>query len=241
MQRMLPTSGSILSAVGILLVVLSTGARGSTIRAPLRDGEHITRKYVRSWQEIRRQNIVMQRRDYSCGAAALATVIRYYWGDDVGEELFLKELDKMLTPEEARDRVKNGLALTDLRRVAVKTGYRATMGKLTFEKLTKSRVPVVLGITVDGHDHFAVYRGTDGQRVYLADPIRGNIRVPTETFLRQWQKNAVLVIAKPGAKVRDVSPLSVRQDEICLGQLNWQYVRRQALRLPYHLPLPIRP
>ena len=211
------------------------------MRAPMRDSEHITRQYVCSWQEIRRRNIVMQKRDYSCGAAALATVIRYYWGDKVDEDFFLKELDKILTPEEAKDRVENGLALTDLRRVAVKKGYQATMGEVTFAKLTKSKVPVVVGITIDEHDHFAVFRGTDGYRVYLADPIRGNIRVPIWEFKSQWQKNAILVVAKKGEKVKDVSPMAVRCKEVRLGELNWQYVRRNALNPSYPLPRSIRP
>ena len=31
----------------------------------------------------------MQNHEYTCGAAALATVLRYYWGDAVGEEAVL--------------------------------------------------------------------------------------------------------------------------------------------------------
>ena len=42
-------------------------------------------------------NIVMQKTDYSCGAAALATICKYYWGDNVDEDLFLRSLDGILT------------------------------------------------------------------------------------------------------------------------------------------------
>ncbi len=168
----------------------------------------------------------MQRRDYSCGAAALATIARYYWGDDVGEELFLRQLDQLLTVEEQKDRVENGLTMADLRRAAIGAGYQASVGKVSMTKLMESKVPVVVGITVDDHDHFAVYRGIDGQRVYLADPIRGNVREPIPQFMQQWQKNTILVIAKPGAKLPDWSPLSLFVAEVELGELNDQLIRR---------------
>ncbi len=207
-----------------LLVPPSCVAQPAT-RSPVRDPRRKIAKRIPSWLELKQRNIVMQQRDYSCGAAALATVVRYYWGDDVDEEFFLDALGELLTDEEARDRVENGLAMSDLRRVAVRTGYRAVVGRLTFEKLIEAKVPLVVGVTVDDFDHFVVYRGTDGWWVYLADPIRGNIRVTVPTFLKQWQENAVLVVHKPGAKVRDISPLTVRESEICLGTVNDQLLR----------------
>lgn len=198
--------------------------------APIRDGKHIFSKHVRDWQSLKRRNIVMQRRDYSCGAAALATVARYYWGDNLGEEYFLRILDKILTVEEAEERVENGLAMTDMRRAAVKAGYTAVVGKVSFDKLAESKVPLIVGITVNEYDHFVVYRGTDGVHVYLADPIRGNLRIRSEEFLKQWQKNAVLAIAKPGHKVKKYSPLSLRADELFLGELNDQVIRTASER-----------
>ena len=197
---------------------------------PVRDGEHKIQKRVRNYKELKRQNIVMQRRDYSCGAAALATVAYYYWGDNVDEEFFLAILDHLLTAEEAKDRVENGLAMSDLRRAAVEAGYKAIVGKVTFDKLTESKVPLIVGITVEGYDHFVVYRGTDGLYVYLADPIRGNLRVRSHVFIKQWQKNAILAIAKPKAKVKEYSRLSITANELFLGKLNDQVVRTAAER-----------
>jgi hypothetical protein len=85
-----------------------------------------------------------------------------------------------------------------------------------------------------------VYRGWDGQWVYVADPMRGNVRIHACKFPKQWQKNAILVVVKPGAKIKEVSPLSVRPDETALGSLNWQYIRGQGVRIPPSV-LPTRP
>ena len=202
------------------------------VTPPVRDPDHQFQLRVRDYIELKQRNIVMQRRDYSCGAACLATVGKYFWGDDVDEDLFLRALDTILTEEEIADRIENGLAMSDLRRVAVKVGYQAVVGKLTFAKLTESRVPVIVGISPGGHDHFVVYRGTDREWVYVADPIRGNLRMPVPEFTKQWQENAVLVIAKPGKKVPTTSALAVRPEEFALGELNDHLIRTQPQRQP---------
>lgn len=210
--------------------------------APIRDDRHTFSRKVRSYRQLKRQNIVMQRRDYSCGAAALATVAHYYWGDNVDEEFFLAILDHILTVEEAKERVENGLAMTDLRRAAVEAGYSAVVGKVSFEKLSESKVPLVVGITVEEYDHFVVYRGTDGIYVYLADPIRGNLRIRSHDFIKQWQKNAILAIAKPGVKVKEYSKLSITGEELFLGKINDQVIRTAGERpitrpiYPAHAP-----
>lgn len=212
------------------------GWTASRYRAPVRDASHVFQRRVWSWKELREKNIVMQKRDFSCGAAALATLVQYYWGDEATEQQFLVALDSILTPEEIPERIENGLTLTDLRKAADKAGYNASIGRLSFQQLSEAKVPLVVGITVEGYDHFVVYRGTDGRRVYLADPIRGNIREPVPVFLRQWQENAVLVVAKPGEKIRETSPLQVRRSEVCVGWTNEEVVRNHAATRPLQLP-----
>jgi len=224
----------IILAFAFIAIPSVVRAQNST---PIRDGEHTFEKSVCSWKQIKQMHIVMQKRDYSCGAAALATILRYYWGDSVTEEQILLAIEKILTPEEMKDRIKKGLAISDIRRAAVDMGYLSTIGTLTFQKLTESKVPLIVGISPDGYDHFAVYRGVDCDYVYLADPIRGNIRVPFCEFVSQWQKNAVLVVAKPDQEPPTTSPLSVRCDEVQLGELNNQLIRTQpekAFTRPAH-------
>lgn len=207
-------------------------------RAPIRNPDRQISEYVWSYKELQQRNIVMQQLDYSCGAAALATIGRYYWGDKVDEMTFLRLLSQLkLTEAEMRDRIQNGLTLTDLRDISNKAGYEASMGKVPFGELTKAKVPVVVGITVRGHDHFAVFRGSDGVYAYLADPIRGNVRTPVAEFLAQWQRNAILVMARPNTKVKDVNPLAVRTSESVRGALNVQTVRLNEMRTPVPNPI----
>lgn len=230
---------SLALVVGLLLAA-ATAAHAEEMhymeRAPIRDPNYIIRYHIWSYKELKERQIVMQKQDYSCGAAALATIVRYYWGDNVGEEKFLNILLQIRTEAELRDRVQNGLTLTDLRDIARKAGYEATMGKVGFGELAEAKVPVIVGITIRGHDHYAVFRGTDWSWAYLADPIRGNIRVPCNEFVGMWQKNAILVVAKPNTEVKKYNPMGIRQSEMDRGILNDFYMNKDGL-----MPIPVNP
>ncbi len=229
-----------LTLIVCLFAAISTSAKEPP--PPVRDPEHRFQQHVESWQGLKRKNIVMQQREYSCGAAALATLLRYYWDDTSATEAkYLTELAKMLSPAETADRITNGLTLTDLRRLAVQTGYLASIGTLTFDKLTESKVPLVLGITVQEYRHFVVYRGTDGQYVYLADPMRGNIRTPVWQFKTQWQQNAVLAIVKPGSKIKDPNPLAPDYGELILGELNKDMIEKTYFKTTLPAPTGLSP
>jgi uncharacterized protein len=208
-------------------------------RAPVRNPDRIFFEYIWSYKELQQRQIVMQQQDYSCGAAVLATIIRYYWGDPATEAQFLDMLPQLqLSQAQLKDRIENGLTLTDLRDLANKARYEASMGKVQFNELIQSRVPVIVGITVNGHDHFVVFRGADRQFAYLADPLRGNIRTRIPLFLKQWQRNGILVIAKPKTAVKPINPMGVRDSESARGALNDQTVRRNYLTIP--IPNPLR-
>ncbi|HEV8070907.1 MAG TPA: cysteine peptidase family C39 domain-containing protein [Planctomycetaceae bacterium] len=189
-------------------------------RCPVRDPQHIFQRGVWSWRELKDKNVVKQNRDYSCGAASLCTLLKYYWGDNVTEQKVLDTLDKMLTPAERKDRIQNGVSLTDLRKVCVKLGYVASIGTLSFDQLSQSKIPVLVGLKIGKFYHFAVFRGTDGYWVYLADPARGNVRGPIKEFVDVWQKQAILVVAKKDQDIKEDSPLSLKPEEIYLGTLN---------------------
>jgi predicted double-glycine peptidase len=198
------------------------------LRDPIRDPGHTFQKFIWSWKDIRDRNVVKQNRDYSCGAASLCTLLQYYWGDKVNEQKVLNSLDAMLKPAERRDRIKEGLSLTDLRRVSVKLGYVASIGTLTFEQLSQSKIPVLVPLTIGKFNHFAIYRGSDGFYVYLADPARGNVRTRIDEFLKQWQKNAILVVAKKDQDLRENAPLTLTAQEVYLGTLNRLFIEKQV-------------
>ena len=139
-----------------------------------------------SMKDLRDQNVVKQRFDFSCGAAALATLLRYGFGESVTERELLAQLFGLLSDQEKPIVRDTGFSLLHLQRVAEARGYQAAGFRLEPEQLAMLRGPVIVFIEPHGYRHFAVLRGVHGSRVYLADPSRGNIRMPAYTFLDGW-------------------------------------------------------
>lgn len=160
-------------------------------------------------KEIRDKNVVKQALDYSCGAAALATLLVYYYAEATSEGEILQLLQSTLTPEEQAEKAQRGFSLLDLKKVAQKKGYRAAGFKLTPEQLTRLVAPVIAFVEPQGYKHFAVIRGVQNGMVYLADPARGNLRKRIDQFvLEEWQQGIVFVLGKPGEEKLRIHPLS---------------------------------
>ncbi len=90
--------------------------------------------------------------------------------------------------------------------------------------------PLLVGITEDEYKHFVVYRGTNFRWVFLADPIRGHIRLTPNQFIRQWQKNLALAISKPNQDVPKTHPLSLTEGDVFWGETTDQLLRTRSER-----------
>ncbi len=194
---------------------------------PVRTPDRNVHVFTWNWKALRERHVVMQQYDYSCGAAAMATLIRYYWGDPATEEGVLVGILSTLTPEEVEDRETNGLSLTDLRDIAVAAGYQATMGRRTLQQMTELKVPVIVRLIDGEYKHFVVFRGVLNDRVFLADPAQGNVRMPIQEFVWRWPDGVILVVAKPDADLPDDAPLALRPHSPVVPEL--QPVRRWAM------------
>ena len=158
--------------------------------------------------QLRYQYVLRQQFDYSCGAAALATLMTYYFGDETSERNILDLLKAALTPDELEVKKKRGFSLLDLRRVAQTKGYQAAGFKLTSEQLKQLATPVIVFLQPFDYKHFAVLRGIDRGRVFLADPSRGNLRMSMGRFLTEWSGIIfVLDKAREGKETTDLLAL----------------------------------
>ncbi len=141
---------------------------------------------VMSMKDLRDKNVVKQRFDYSCGAAALATILKFGFGDDVTEREILTQLFELISAEQELESREKGFSLRELQLVAQARGYQAQGYRLEPQYLGELGGPVIVFIEPRGYKHFAVLRGVRGDRVYLADPSQGNVRMPAYRFLDSW-------------------------------------------------------
>lgn len=143
---------------------------------------------VRSLIELRHENVVLQQFDLSCGAAALATILRYQHGDPVTERevaLGLISRDEYVANPELV-MLQQGFSLLDMKNFAERRGYLGEgLSNLEFSDLV-DRAPAIVPIRLKGYSHFVVFRAASGNTVLLADPAYGNRTMSLEQFLASW-------------------------------------------------------
>ena len=138
--------------------------------------------------ETRQHDVVIQKWDLSCGAAALGILLRYEWGDPATERDIALSLMKRKEYLENPDlvRIREGFSLLDLKRFVEARGYKGIgLGDLDLDDLMKN-APIMVPVNAFGYNHFVVFRGIHGNRVLLADPAWGNRTMTIEKFQHMW-------------------------------------------------------
>ena len=171
---------------------------------------------VKSMVEIRNEGIVRQRWDYSCGSAALSTVLTHHLDDPTDESAVVVSILRRADPVRVRSR--GGFSLLDLKRYLGRRGYQATgYAELTLADLEQFEVPPILPMRVKGYDHFVVFRGHYGDRVVLADPAFGNLTMSAERFEELWKDGIGFVV--DGADRSDANAASSNQASLPFANL----------------------
>ena len=147
---------------------------------------------VQSVLEIRHDRVMIQKWDLSCGAAALATLLRYQFGEPVTEReiagALMGRAEYVEHPELIQ--VREGFSFLDLKRYV--QSYRGAglytgegLGQLDLNDLIE-RAPLMVAVNALGYNHFVVFRGVMGDRVLVADPAWGNRTMTIDKFQRMW-------------------------------------------------------
>ena len=193
---------------------------------------------VTSMRAMRDAGVVKQSRDYSCGSAALATLLTYGLNDPVAEEAILRTILTPLSPEELVELRKRGLSLRDLQKYANGRGYKAQGFRIRADQIARVSRPVIVFVKPGGYEHFAVLKGVRGDRVFLADPSLGNVRMPLYRFFDMWAdasgNGIVFAVERPDG----AWPASYALQFVA-GETE-ELTTRQLLNVaaPYRVPLP---
>lgn len=176
--------------------VLPQGENKYSTTVSLTNGARLTLPAVETFKVISQKNIFMQQEDYSCGAASLATLMHYYFNEDTNESRMLAKVKNSFSEEEYQRIESNGLSFLELETVSASMGYQSASVRLPVDALEKLTGPVIVYLQRTDYQHFAVLKGVAGDRVYIADPSRGNIRVSRTHFLKEWD-GRTFVLGKP--------------------------------------------
>jgi predicted double-glycine peptidase len=136
-----------------------------------------------SFQDRRFETVVRQRYDFSCGSAALATLLRYHYGYKVGEDLAFRGMWLRGNREQIR---KLGFSLLDMKQWLASRGLTADGYKVPLDTIAKTGVPGIALISVKQYRHFVVVKGVRGGEVLLGDPSLGLVLMPRAKFEKAW-------------------------------------------------------
>ncbi len=146
---------------------------------------------VMSWADIPFRSIVRQKYDFSCGSAAVATLLTYHYNRPTPEQLPFTEMWK------AGDQkliAKSGFSLFDMKTYLQSVGLHSEGYRMNVDDLRKSKRPVIVLLDLNGFKHFVVVKGVQGNTVLVGDPIRGLEKYDAKDFQKSWNGIALAIV-----------------------------------------------
>jgi len=125
------------------------------------------------------EGVVLQTRNYTCGPAALATLLQR-----LGVNTTEDELAKLAGTTE------DGTTMQGLVEAARAKGVNATGMKLNISELRENMIAYTIN---DGTGHYTVINGITNDTVKLADPSLGNIEMNIEKFTEIYSGYALVI------------------------------------------------
>ena len=174
------------------------------------------------------RHIVHQAYDYSCGSAALTTVLQFHLGLAVTEQDAMKgmlehgEQDKIIA--------RRGFSLLDMKRYVATLGSDSGGFRGDMNDLAKLDQPAIVPIDYAGFKHFVVVKGVRDGKVFIADPSAGNIAFSVEEFAGLWDKGTLFVIYPSKTHPAVQSSLTLTDQE--LGIISPDLVRADVALRP---------
>ncbi len=180
------------SAAAIIAAALSlvsfNGASAGDIQ--LFVGGASPRVPVVSMADRKYTTVIKQEYDFSCGSAALATLLTYHYGRETSEtDAFRAMWD---VGDQARIR-ELGFSLLEMKRYLESVGLKADGFVLSLERIEEIGVPGIALVDVRGYKHFVVVKGITDEVVLIGDPSAGVISLPRNVFEQRWDGTILFI------------------------------------------------
>lgn len=160
---------------------------------------------------LRQKGIAMQKFDYSCGSAALTTLLNQEKGLSLNEE---EVIDGLILHGETEKIIQGRrFSLLDVKRYLASRGIGSAGYSAGLQDLPDIPAPSLMSISIKGFKHFVVYQGLADGHIILSDPAFGNMSVTTAKFATLWKQKIFLALnetVKNGANVKHLSEDKLR-------------------------------
>jgi predicted double-glycine peptidase len=184
-----------MTARWLLACIVAAVAPAGAADLPLAGGGPVSVR-VKSMKEVRFASTVRQQFDFSCGSAALATLLTYHYRYPVTEQQVFAEMFQR--GDQARIR-REGFSLLDMKTYLAAHGFLADGFQQPLDDLVKAGFPAIVLVAEHGYHHFVVVKGVQEGRVLLGDPAGGTRAMPRARFDGIWLNQLLFVIHdRPG-------------------------------------------
>jgi predicted double-glycine peptidase len=146
---------------------------------------------VHSLKELRFISTIRQQYDFSCGSAALATLLSNHYGYPISETTAFTSMWQHGDQDKIR---KEGFSLLDMQKYLATLGFQSDGFRQPLQKLIEAKLPAIVLISEKGYNHFVVIKGAEDGRVLLGDPSSGTRAITQEHFESIWPTRLLFVI-----------------------------------------------
>jgi uncharacterized protein len=146
---------------------------------------------VTSIKEARFKTTISQHYDYSCGSAAVATLLSHHYNFRVNEQQVFKAMYERGDQQKIR---REGFSMLDMKSYLQAEGFEANGYRAPLEELEKANMPAITLIQDNGYYHFVVVKGLRGKDVLIGDPSMGTRVIPRERFEAMWKNRILFVV-----------------------------------------------
>lgn len=151
-------------------------------------------KPIQSIRERKFEHVIEQKTDFSCGAASLASLLKFaYDRHDINEQ---KVLVGMLEHADLGLVKEQGFSLLNMKRYLQSQGLRGRGYKVGEAEMSLLKIPAIVLLNDGGYSHFVVFRRHDEGEVYLGDPALGNRIMSMDEFNQKWNGVVFVVIGQ---------------------------------------------
>ncbi len=146
---------------------------------------------VKSFAEMKFSTVYKQQFDFSCGSAALASLLTFHYDDEVNEQSVFIDMFEHGDQEKIKEL---GFSLLDMKNYLERRGYRSDGFKMPLDQLHEASSPAITIIDADGYLHFIIIKGLTERRVLVGDPAIGVNIIPRDQFEEMWGDRILFLI-----------------------------------------------
>ncbi|WP_426110632.1 C39 family peptidase [Massilia sp. PWRC2] len=146
---------------------------------------------VTSLKAVRFAHTLHQQYDFSCGSAAVATLLTFHYGTPIDERTVFS--DMFVRGDQAKIR-REGFSLLDIKRFLERRGFTADGFRQPLQKLLDAELPAIVLIAEKGYQHFVVIQGAADGRILLGDPATGTRAMARAAFEQLWTNKLLFLI-----------------------------------------------